>query len=582
MLDPRLFRRAALPLLCIACAFAVSTLCPGAGSVEAARAVLVVPALFWAPGAGWASGCADRFHRFFRAVAVSAVAGVPLLVLAQHLGAWVLFLGGALVCVGGFIRPGVRAEPLALGPRVGGTVVVAAVALSGGLEGASLALPLDGNWWFRAAEELPESGADQPAVPLNGWRAQRQVGPAWVLTPDATTGTVRMPSGVIAVRGPVGATLQADSGGGAPQRVTIEADPIENDEEGAVPRYLDRGVAALRVEADEGTTLSLSSPDQSVVYLIPDAEALWTLHGDGELRFSHYYQILNMVEQLHWARETGLSRWVTDVQPPMWAWILGVALLGNHGEQPTANMLFLYLCLAIGWMSVSVMRRLAPHAPLVAWVLPAAAVAEHARLMLEPGSAGMPDSLYTLAVLGVFGGAGLEWGVVAQLARYPGALISALALAWQRRWRTLGWFGLGISGLLLLVGVAGWLSGSLSGWIQTATWETGPEHWHGEFDPWVLIGRAPTFYGTWFAYAGASPLLALIGSSKASRALLGTAFSYSLLLCTVDHFPSHYFLPLVQLSVLAVAVGRPLGWAWRSWLVLAGMIYAVGWVPVTG
>jgi hypothetical protein len=584
MLDPRVFRRAAPMLLCIAAAFAASTGMHGSGIVEVLRALLVVPALFWAPGAGWASGCADRFDRFFRAVGVSVVAGMPLLVVAQHVGSWVLFVGGAGVCVCGFLRQRARLEPLATGPRVGAAAVVAVVALVGGSGGASLALPLDGNWWFRAAEELPESSADRPTTPGAGWRSQREVGPAWVLTTDAATATVRMPAGVIAVRGPVGSTMRVASGARVPQRVTVEVNPVEDAEEGAVPRYLERGVAALSVvaEPDELTTLSLSNPSQSVVYLIPDAEALWTLHGDGELRFSHYYQLLNMVEQLHWARETGLSRWVTDVQPPLWSWLLGLALLGNHGEQPTANVLFMYLCLAIGWMAVSVMNRLAPRAPLVAWLLPAAAVAEHARLMLEPGSAGMPDSLYTLAVLGVFGGAGLGWAVIAQLARYPGALISALALGWQARWRTLVQFGLGVSGLLLFVGVAGWLSGSLAGWIETATWETGPEHWHGEFDPWILLGRAPTFYGTWLAYAGATPLLALSGASKPARALLGTAFSYSLLLCTVDHFPSHYFLPLVQLSALAVAVGKPGVWAWRPWLALAGMIYAVGWVPVTG
>lgn len=582
MLDPRVFRRSAPLLLWIAVAFVVSTRATGAGSVEAARAVLVVPALFWAPGVGWASRRTDPFARFFGAVGVSVLAGFPLLVLAQHVGSIALFLGAALVCVAGFMRPGRAAARLNIGPRIGRAAVAGTVVLVAATGWSSVALPLDGNWWLRAGDELAEAGENQTAEPLDGWANLREVGPAWVLTPKAATATVRMSSGIIALRAPVGATLRVES-----QRITVEANPVEDLEEGAVPRYLERGVAAMRIVGDAGelTTLFLTNPEKSTVYLIPDAEALWTLHGNGELRFSHYYQLLNMVEQLRWARETGLSRWVTDVQPPLWSWLLGLALLGNNGEQPTANVLFLYLCLAIGLMAVSVMIRLAPRAPMVAWMLPAAAIAEHARLMLEPGSAGMPDSLYTLAVLGVLGSSGFGWGAIAQLSRYPGALISALALAWEGRWRTLGSFALGIVGLLILVGTAGWLSGALGGWIETATWETGPEHWHGEFDPWILIARVPTFYWTWVAYAGATPLIALTAltsQSRATRVLIGTALSYSVLLCTIDHFPSHYFLPLVQLSVLAVAVARPGVWAWRPSLALLGMVYALGWVPVTG
>ena len=74
-----------------------------------------------------------------------------------------------------------------------------------------------------------------------------------------------------------------------------------------------------------------------------------------------------------------------------------------------------------------------------------------------------------------------------------------------------------------------------------------------EADLWVLLGRAPAFFALWFVYSGGTLLLAALRWPTGTRVALGTALLYSLLLCTIDHSPTHYFVPLVQLSALAAA-----------------------------
>lgn len=570
----RIFRVAPL-LTLIAVAWAVSAL-PWS---EAARAVWVVPALLWAPGAAWAGGVREPLARFFRGVAVSLGLTVPLLVLGRHVGADAVFAGALAVCAAGGLR---RAEPRGawgFGAAAGAVAVALAVAGMAAQAWSTVALPLDGYWWSAEAEALPEDGG-APVAPGQGWRVAREVGPAWVLEPADATATLTMGEGMLVLRGPVGATLRVDGA-----EAVVQSDPTVDADEGPVPRYLARGVAALRVA--HGGALTLSDPDHSVVYAVPDAASLWELHGTSTLRFGHYYQLLNMVEQLRWARELAVSRWVTDVQPPLWSWPLGLVLCANHGEQPSANVLLLYVALAVGWMGVRVVR--AAGGVGLAWGLPALAAAQHVRLMLEPGSAALPDSLYALAVVGVVVGDGAGWGLVAQLARYPGTLVAGLLLAAGRRWRELGRLLATVAVSAAAFGVAGWLTGALDGWLDTVAWETGPEHWHGQTAPGALLPRAPGFYALWLGYAGGAPLLALTawrarsGSPRtAPAALMGAAFLYSLLLCTIDHTPSHYFLPLLHLSVLAVACAPPGRLGWRHALLILGLVYALRCVPITG
>lgn len=558
---------------------------------EAPRAVLVVPALLIVPGLGWARGAAHPVDRVLRAAAIGAAMSVPLLLLCRS--GWVFALAAGVAALG-WRTSLPSATTLSVGERIGvHSVLIATVAVTLSWW-PTVTRPLDGHWWSAAGEELAEEGAAcNPGV---GWTTQRQAGRGWVLgVPHDGTGegeaTIEMGHGILALRGEGGATMTV-----AGNVARVETDPVEKEEEGAVPRYLGRGVAALEVE--EGGTVRFKSAYGSTLYVIPDAGTLWELHGSGELRFVHYYQILNMVEQLRWGRELGGSRWVTDVQPPLWSWILGTATVGNDkhwnrasidepmSEQPTANVLFLYICALIGLAGVRVIGRWAPDAPWVAWCLPALGLAVHAKLMLEPGSTGMPDSAFTLAILGLAasapGGGSFGWGLASQLLRYPGTLVSGLILGLSGRLSDLSRLMASVVVALIGFGAAGWATGSLDQWITTASWETGPEHWHGETSPAVLLGRAPEFYDMWLGYAGAAPLIALTGWNRAVRVLLGTAVLYSLLLCTIDHFPSHYFLPLVQLSVLAAACARPGRWAWRAWLSALGLIYSLWWIPITG
>jgi hypothetical protein len=82
--------------------------------------------------------------------------------------------------------------------------------------------------------------------------------------------------------------------------------------------------------------------------------------------------------------------------------------------------------------------------------------------------------------------------------------------------------------------------------------ETFPEHWHGETAPLTLLGRVPHFAGLLAAYTGGGVVLLLAlclwgAPSAARRAAQGLglgALAYASLLATIDHHPTHYFLPL--------------------------------------
>jgi hypothetical protein len=109
--------------------------------------------------------------------------------------------------------------------------------------------------------------------------------------------------------------------------------------------------------------------------------------------------------------------------------------------------------------------------------------------------------------------------------------------------------------VLVLGLLGGAAAGRLGEWAGIVWFEFSPEHWHGDFHPGTLLSRAPEFYETWLRTAGGTPLLALLLVRGRALRLLFAAIVYSLLLCTIDHFPTHYFLPLVHLSVIAVAAG---------------------------
>lgn len=570
---------------------------------EELRAAAGVTLLLWLPGRGLARHLSDDpLLRPALAVAVAVGAAGPVVLLARGLG-----LGAAGVAAGAVglaalsaALPAAPARALAPGPALGRVALGVALLATAWAWRDTIRRPLDAYWWGEGVEEGFEGGGSAGLPrPGRGWEAVQPLGggdgQALVLRADSDHPYLSGPVDgrlVLVLRGPVGARLGA---GGA--EVVVEADPVVDPEEGPVPRYLEEGAAALPLDlhlgAGDRLELELSQPRESLLYVLPSAEALWELHGRGTLRFVHYYQLLNMVEQLRWARELGVSRWVTDVQPPLWTWALAGPVLLAGGGLPTTNVALLLLLGATGAATLAALVRLAPRAPLLAWTLPALALAEHAKLLYEPGSAGLPDTLYTFFVLlSVAGltrsGPGFVFAALgAQLSRYPGALLTGLAALFAGSARRIAALAGAVGAAALGFAAVGTVTGELPGWLETVWWETGPEHWHGEASPGVLLARVPAFYLLWLGYAGGAPLLAALAPGRAVRQLLGTAVTYSLLLCTIDHTPSHYFLPLLHLSVAAAVCATELP---RSpWLrriltiaVAAGLWISLARVAVTG
>ena len=133
-----------------------------------------------------------------------------------------------------------------------------------------------------------------------------------------------------------------------------------------------------------------------------------------------------------------------------------------------------------------------------------------------------------------------------------------------RPWRGLGllWAGVAVGGVVAVVAAA---TGHADDLLFILYFETFPEHWHGEYAPPTLMGRVPGFYLNWMVYTGGGLVAAVLGAIGARnpprlalRALLAAALAYSALLCTIDHHPTHYYLPLVGLTgPMVVAAALP-------------------------
>ncbi len=587
-----------------------------AGAREPWVALSVLPVFLVLPG--WGPACRatrDPLDRLLLAFWLSALLTVPAVRIGAAMGlggAGVLAATATLTAATVLLRPGARSAPnplllgatrlratrLRRGPRLGALAALLAVLWVATDWRDAILSPLERSWWFEPAESAWANGAvTEPPHAAGGWTERRTIGDAdaqaWRLNPRIPHPFLLGPSDgplVLALRGPVGATLRVGN-----QEVVVAANVEVDRDEGPVPRYLDRGTVGLalkrRLEPGERLDLSLSAPGQSLVYLLGSADAVWALHAAGELRFVHYYQLLNRVEQLTWAKELLGDRRVTDVQPPLPSYVLAAPLAVTGGDLPTVHLVFLLELFLIALAGVTCLRAWAPGAPLLAWLLPAAATVQHGRLMLEPGSAMLPDTLYTLAVIGMVAALrrrdrGYAWmSVLAQLTRYPGGFVATLAglLAGAPR-RVAKMLAL-LTSVVLAFAVAGALSGELDGWKETLWWETFPEHWHGETDPGLLASRILPFLGLWCAYAGGAPLLAALRWPPGTRVCLGTALLYAALLCTVDHSPSHYFLPLLHLSTIAVgctaaAVESRLLRVGIPAVALAGLFVAMTVVPI--
>ena len=228
--------------------------------------------------------------------------------------------------------------------------------------------------------------------------------------------------------------------------------------------------------------------------------------------------------------------------------------------------------------------------------------------MVEPGSFGMPDTLYAAALLGSFAAAGGArdttgtrpgpLGIAAQLLRYPGALVAALLVTLGGHRRAAARMLAQVLLLAALFGAYGLATGELEGWLATLAWETGPEHWHGDTSAASLVPRVPAFAAQLLAYAGGTPVLAAVvlllagvrpaapaqgASARGAWALIGATLAQTLLLGTIDHHPSHYFLPLVAMSATALALAseRRHGALW-SLAGAAGLVWSWARVAVVG
>lgn len=576
-----------------------------------AMGLLVLPAVFWAPGWGWArwlharkGGDAALLQLVVDAtwLSIAQVVVAGCLVRELSLPAWVLLASVVTTGLPGLVLAWKRrAAPVVFPSRralLGVGVVLLGVLWVANQHAPSLVRPMDAYWWHAAPDQAAwdRTPVESEAFEALGWP---EAG-AMKATLEAGEFEIFVPQGgqlLAAARGAVGTTLSLSQAGAVLDRALVESDPVVREEEGPVPRYLDRGVTAVVAELASGSaTVILDAP--ATVYLVPSQDAVWALDELGELRFVHYYQCLNIVENQRWAAATLEDLRATVNQPPLWAYQLAVPTALIDKDLKGAALLYLWVLVFAGLSGVRLLELAGPRADWPAWILPALATMVHGRLMIEPGSFNFPDSLYAVALVGgmaaLLGPRLVRTGLVglaASMLRYPGAVViggaAVLKALLEGRLRALAKPTLYVAGagvaLAALVALAGLVSGNLGEWLHILWFETFPEHWHGEGDPRVLLSRTPRFYQMWVVYAGGAPLLAIIGARGRSLLILLTAAGYSLLLCTIDHFPSHYFLPLVHLSAIALAAGvGTLPDRIPRWLVLGLGIVGLTWSALFG
>ena len=631
----------ALGLLCAALSLAPET--------PLLRLALAGPLLFALPGQPWAAllPLPDRLGRALAGVWISLAAlwlqvglwrEAAATPLAAHPAGWhlallassgVIWLAGAVVAAR---RPPATAQPTP-GAGLGLIGVLVGVFAIATLRAADWTRPLADHWYLAEAERvgaLPAAGPPQapgPADPFSGPAPEAGQGGvlslvlegaaavergwpgagahAAALGPGPQTLQLRAPQGatgavVIALQGPVGSELRVKRADGAPAATaSIAAAVVEQADEGPVARYRDAGVAALRLPVDlaAGQALQLEAQPAGdgapmTLFWLAGPEAVWSLHAEGGLRFVHYYQLLNQVENLDWAAHTLTHLRLVWNQPPGWTPLLAAAGAVAGHDLPTAGLLFLGVLVLLGAQSVAALLAAAPDAPPLARLLPGALVSAHGLLMLEPGSHDFPDSLYAAAVMAaaaaLLRGELRAWAALAlgaQALRWPGltfALLLALAVALRhpaglraglRRLQAgLGTVAVGLGAMVGLTALAV-ASGDAEDLLFVLYFETFPEHWHGETAPSALFPRVPQFFGLLVAYTGgtAAALVpaALTGpqssARRAAQGILLGGLAYAALLATIDHHPTHYFLPLVALcgpALGAAVTGRGPIWTW--------------------
>ncbi len=394
---------------------------------------------------------------------------------------------------------------------------------------------------------------------------------------------------VLLLRAEVGASIALLRDGEVLQRKGVETHVLEREEEGPVLRYVDRGIVTvvedLAVAKGDRIEVQVDAEPGFVLYDLTssDPESVWMLEELG-LHEVHYYQLLNISENVEWAQQLWTTRHVTLNQPPLWSYFHAGAALLNGPDLPATYFVFLLVLAAIAVVGVRLVAALVPGAPMVALLLPAAGALHHGYHVLMHAEANFPDNMFALSITAAcyaltradataFGGTGMASTVL----RYPGsAVVSFAALLWalfNGRWRAairpLATLWLPIAGFCVAMLLAGAVTGQLRDWFFVLYFETFPEHWHGEYAGTALLPRIPLFYAELVEYGGWLPLFALPLLGRGARWLTAVALGYSLLLCTIDHFTIHYHLPLMAL--LAAAAGCNTAEIGRRWGTFAGV-----------
>ncbi len=583
--------------------------------------LLAPPAMLWAPGVGWArrwsveGGRLDQsldaawiaMGAMWASVALFRELGVlgPSLTLAYVVLAGVVWAGGLAMGRHASDKP-----PLPLGPKIGVAAVFLAVAAVFFWRSSDVLRPLHGHWYLEGADQHEQHEA-LSLEPGTGWASTTAVGwpeagaaiwepadtTAEIVATAPTRGTL-----VLAVQGPENSAIRVTSPRGQTVQNTVQQHMQEEGAEFPEARYLPTGgvaAVAVPVDLDTGQSLAveLDLPDGEVpgrVFFMPSTEAIWALHATGEARFTHRWQILNQVENQVWANEMRTTRRFTWNQPPGWSPLLTMQVQLTGHDLDAAGLLFLWVLTFVGLSGVRAAHALAPSAPVAAWLAPAGLAASHGLLMLEPASHNFPDSLYAAAVVTLVAvwstGRPAQFGLagaVTQALRWPGTVVSLLVLGAGAFWthddirRHVAWL-LGLVALGGLVAGLAIFTGDAEDLGFILYFETFPEHWHGDYNAPSLLPRIPEFYALWTAYTGGGLLLAVLSAfgpknpaRTGLRVVLTVAVAYSLFLCTIDHHPTHYFLPLVALTgpaiVAAAASHRP---RWLQQVLVA--LFALG------
>ena len=560
--------------------------------------LLAPPAMLWAPGVGWArrvtadgtvlDQALDAVWIGMGSTWLSVALFRELGILGSQLTMGYVALAGAMWASGQVVgRNRSSGQPLTIGPKVGVLGVFLAVCAVFAWRSADVLRPLHDHWYLEGADQHEQFDA-LPLSPGAGWGARTPVGwpeagaEVWIPTDDhaeiVATDDARGTL-ILAIQGPVDSRITVTDPSGHTVENTVLTKMQEVGAEFPEARYLPTGgIAAVAVPVDlpagQQLQVDLLIPDGSVdgrLFFMPSTEAIWALHGTGVVRYTHRWQILNQVENQVWANEMRTTRRFTWNQPPGWSPLLTMQVQLTGHDLDAAGLLFLWILAFVGLSGVRAAHALAPGAPTAVWLAPAGLAASHGLLMLEPASHNFPDSLYAAAVVSLLSmwshGGAVRYGIagaVTQALRWPGTVVAVIVLAAAALWSRdeirsrlgalVGFVAIGGA-----IAIAAIYTGDADDLGFILYFETFPEHWHGEYGAGSLLPRMPHFYALWVAYTGGGIVLALLSAigprnpaRTALRVVLTVAITYSLFLCTIDHHPTHYFLPLVALTGPAV------------------------------